>query len=480
MCSVDPDGVIEMTRATGTLDISKGDVMCRKCASAVAEVVLRVRDAYCRDCFLAYFTHKFRSTIGKSKQIHPGDRILVGLSGGASSTALLHLIREGLQESSHKKLRFDPVFLYVDECVLCGSMDEGCDHVHKVVEQVASLGFQCYVAALEQVMALQPVLPVLRTQEWKEMKHTVDENLRKKFCELFTSCKSASAQQDLHDQLLQTVLRQCAHSLGFRKMFLGDNSTTLSVRILSQVALGRGSQLPARVHFKAPSQSVEVYRPMRELLENEILHYLNLQDITVLRPPTFQPKNTSIASCTEEFVRSLQNDFPATIPTIFRTGDKLVSTTTQAEKEHDSSADSLTSDDFCALCGSTLDTEKGEASALHATVVSQKYSSKRPQEINAVPVQECGKVKSDGETSPDPGGGMCGCAKAGGDCSKTNMNVDQKWEMSKTLEQCLCYGCRVTLRDLADTGLLPAKVQATVAEQKQRKIMKEQIQDFLL
>ena len=67
-----------------------------------------------RDCFLAYFIHKFRSTIGKSKQIHPGDRILVGLSGGTSSTALLHLIKEGLQETSHKKLRFDPVFLYVD------------------------------------------------------------------------------------------------------------------------------------------------------------------------------------------------------------------------------------------------------------------------------------------------------------------------------------------------------------------------------
>lgn len=67
-----------------------------------------------RNCFLAYFTHKFRSTIGKSKQIHPGDCVLVGLSGGASSTALLHLISEGLQENSHKKLRFNPVFLFID------------------------------------------------------------------------------------------------------------------------------------------------------------------------------------------------------------------------------------------------------------------------------------------------------------------------------------------------------------------------------
>lgn len=79
------------------------------------------------------------------------------------------------------------------------------------------------------------------------MKYAVSENLRKSCYELFASCKSVSAQQDLHDQLLQMVLRHCALSLGFKKCFLGDNATTLSIRILSQVALGRGSQLPERV-----------------------------------------------------------------------------------------------------------------------------------------------------------------------------------------------------------------------------------------
>ena len=67
-----------------------------------------------RDCFLSYFVHKFRSTIGKSKQIRPGDRVLIAISGGLSSSALLHLIRDGLDESSHKKLRFEPTFIYID------------------------------------------------------------------------------------------------------------------------------------------------------------------------------------------------------------------------------------------------------------------------------------------------------------------------------------------------------------------------------
>lgn len=84
-------------------------------------------------------------------------------------------------------------------------------------------------------------------QEYKKFKYAINENLREKYRELFASCKSASAQQDLHDQLLQTVFRECSQSLGFKKVFLGDNSTTLSIRILSQVALGRGAQLPMRV-----------------------------------------------------------------------------------------------------------------------------------------------------------------------------------------------------------------------------------------
>lgn len=168
----------------------------------------------------------------------------------------------------------------------------------------------------------------------------------------------------------------------------------------------------------------------------------------------------SIASCTEEFVRGLQKEFPATIPTIFRTGDKLVSLKVQVDEEPDPCADPTRSEDSCALCASNLDTVKGEASALHATVISQEYISKRSQEISQqkagemkhdVSFQDCGKkVRSDGEMLPDPGGGICGCARAGGSCSKTGMStvVDQDRELAKTVEHYLCYGCRITLRDL--------------------------------
>lgn len=59
-------------------------------------------------------THKFRATLGKSKLVNRGERVLVCVSGSQSSVSLLHMIWTGLQQSTYKRLTFDPVVLYID------------------------------------------------------------------------------------------------------------------------------------------------------------------------------------------------------------------------------------------------------------------------------------------------------------------------------------------------------------------------------
>lgn len=59
-------------------------------------------------------THKFRATLGKSKLVNRGERVLVCVSGSLSSVSLLHMIWTGLQQSTYKRLTFDPVVLYID------------------------------------------------------------------------------------------------------------------------------------------------------------------------------------------------------------------------------------------------------------------------------------------------------------------------------------------------------------------------------
>lgn len=67
-----------------------------------------------RDCFLSSVTHKFRACLGKSRVMRPGDRVLVGFSGGDRSAALLHLIQSGLADTSHKRLMIEPLVLFID------------------------------------------------------------------------------------------------------------------------------------------------------------------------------------------------------------------------------------------------------------------------------------------------------------------------------------------------------------------------------
>lgn len=63
---------------------------------------------------MSMVTHKFRATIGKSKLVNKGERVLVCISGSQSSVSLLHMIWTGLQQSTYKRLTFNPVVLYID------------------------------------------------------------------------------------------------------------------------------------------------------------------------------------------------------------------------------------------------------------------------------------------------------------------------------------------------------------------------------
>jgi len=109
------------------------ELKCRKCQIEDGNVVLQKKFVYCkwvqiiqqltslinnnfyhRSCFMSMVTHKFRATVGKSKLVNRGERVLVCVSGSQSSVSLLHMIWTGLQQSTYKRLTFDPVVLYID------------------------------------------------------------------------------------------------------------------------------------------------------------------------------------------------------------------------------------------------------------------------------------------------------------------------------------------------------------------------------
>lgn len=87
---------------------------CNKCREQTPSVLLRGKDVYCKQCFINGTTHKFKSLLGKHKLIHPNDNVLIHHDVGHASAALLHMLRSGLDLNTPKKLRFKPVFLFID------------------------------------------------------------------------------------------------------------------------------------------------------------------------------------------------------------------------------------------------------------------------------------------------------------------------------------------------------------------------------
>ncbi|KAK4298079.1 hypothetical protein Pmani_029553 [Petrolisthes manimaculis] len=537
MCSVDPDELTEMVRATDGLDITSGDVLCRKCKEGMAEAVLRGKDPYCRDCFLSYFEHKFRSTIGKSKQIRQGDGVLVAMSGGASSTTLLHLIHSGLTQNSHKRLGFKPAFLHIDESCLYEESDGSAnDLASKVCSEVMSLGYTCYVISIQQVMATEITSPSVYTEDWQQTsQHQTNNNnetLKKQLRELLSSCQSDTNRHDLEERLRTTLTLQCAQMLEYKKVFLANNSTTIAIHILSQVAIGRGAHLPYHVHFKTTVEEVEIYHPMREILDNEIRYYMKFHGVTASQTSSrHQHQGTSIIKCTEDFLRGLQAEFPSTIPTVFRTGDKLQLSTNNSlgnsrcsstlSVRGESEVDHRTNTEVnpkmkleresCVLCKLPLDTDQGAASALKATQVSlrlsqqvartggsqQKHDGKSVASGSAnvqvieEAVKNCGSSKKEVKSSCESGKvsaiedieDSCRCSNNTGCCSTRNTSHNTKQDEPFSvdiIEKHVCYGCRILLRDMKDGGLLPSRVLKAVGEQERRSQMRLEIQDFLL
>ncbi|KAK8733987.1 hypothetical protein OTU49_006286, partial [Cherax quadricarinatus] len=208
----------------------------------------------------------------------------------------------------------------------------------------------------------------------------------------------------------------------------------------------------------------------------------------------------SIVSCTEEFVLGLQKEFPATVPTIFRTGDKLVSTSSDCSK---CSTPSLNGDDgcesemdlsnaSCALCCSPLDTEQSEASAFYATVVSEKLSaSTSVTHAFQETVTHRNMHINDEKCSPMLLGNLNKCCEAdlshiATETLKCSQNPEccvggKLQEITKeVMEQYLCYGCRIILREMDGVNHLPVKARAAAVKLERQKCMREQIQDFLI
>lgn len=413
---------------------------CMKCCTSEAVAVVRMDDPLCRTCFLAYFTHKFRATIGKARAVRAGEKVLLAFSGGQSSSAMLHLVSEGVSSRVPKKLRFEPGVVFIDEGeILNCDKEERLRSVEQITEITSKIGFPYHQLCLEDAFDwekfTQDGTTCCRNLEKLE---TGKDNAEKLKC-LLEATLSLTAKEDLVKTLRTRVLLDTARKEGYSKVMLGDSATRISIRLLSDISQGRGGDLPYDTGFSDERHGDVIFiRPMREFMIKEIAlyNYFNrVETVSIRKLGSMTHSHASIDHLTEEFVSSLQLEFPFTVSTIFRTGDKL------SGKEF--------SDDhpICAFCG--VPSILGER--LHSVDL---YDSTRPSSSTS----DC-------------------CSDCNGRCSSSSGQQLSK----EAFIQTLCFGCQLTFKDTRlNLSHLPAYVVEVAKKTHHRAQMKEKIKDFLM
>ncbi|UJR22613.1 hypothetical protein I4U23_025654 [Adineta vaga] len=302
MCQVneeDDEAFQALKAATDKAAISRKCMSCDQDAC----VVVRIADPMCRKCFEEFFIHKFRSTLSKSNVFGRGERVLIAYSGGPSSTALLHLIAEGLSVNARRRLQFQAQVAYIDESSLYA---EATNIRDKVTDLITN--------------KLQHPLHIVSIDENLD----TDQDLQKLLTE---RTKSFTAREELVRRRKLKLLFDIAIREKCTKLITGDNCTKLAAQILSDMAQGKGAHVALECNLTdTRNDSVTIVRPFREIMSKEIAMYNRLNSIESLQNAdisTMTGPQSSIFQLTETLVNDLQRQFPSTVSTIFRTSDKL-------------------------------------------------------------------------------------------------------------------------------------------------------------
>ena len=74
MCSVAEGADLAEKPSKPAEAFEPGAKPCQKCREAMSVIRVRRKDVYCKECFVTAMSHKYRSTLGKSKAMRPGDK----------------------------------------------------------------------------------------------------------------------------------------------------------------------------------------------------------------------------------------------------------------------------------------------------------------------------------------------------------------------------------------------------------------------
>lgn len=316
---------------------------------------------FCGPCFDEYCTTKFRATIGKSRKIPSGSKVLIACSGGTSSLSMVHMIKQGLNtENQHRRLRFIPSIVHINESAIfpfqCDDFNELESSSQNVIDHLKTYQFDLHVSRIEKVFDDDETNLVANDASLLQAVKSEVEQLN----QLLSLQGDESNKEEIIRRLRIKLITSIAVQLGCDIIFFGSSATKLATQLIVDVAQGKGNQIHLETGFSDERLVKPIMKPMRELTKKELTYYNlhhKIKPITAKDIHTKSHSKISIGKATEAFMVSLERDFPATVFSVCRISTKVKGKRTQGSK--------------CSLCGTICDNEDfDENSAMAARVSS--------------------------------------------------------------------------------------------------------------
>jgi tRNA(Ile)-lysidine synthase TilS/MesJ len=406
----------EQDASGGAADEPMQAQQCRKCKAAPAIAVVRQAEALCAPCLEASVLVKLRAATRAKGLISEGQRVMVAVSGGVSSMVLLYaLLQVGHQHCcwcsraacrcprwcppparvcaacsstdacppppprrlqvwnppgklSKGRFPFELCAVHVDESAARGlTPAQARTHHQQLADAVAALGFpgELAVRPLHAVLQAeqrwdsdaQPPpdgLPVQQGDGAPACASAGDGSGAARLLQLLGSVTDVTGREDLAAALRHRLLLATAQQHGCSRLLLGDNASSMAVRIIADAAKGRAYSLPADIQLADARSSmaaqaspahaseeasgsgaagVAVLHPLREVTSQEVAVLAAARQLQLTEPPTPDAAaakpllgaggKSSINGLASNFVEAMQRSLPSSVFTVLRTASHL-------------------------------------------------------------------------------------------------------------------------------------------------------------
>ncbi|KAK7207610.1 hypothetical protein BZA70DRAFT_271771 [Myxozyma melibiosi] len=336
--------------------------LCKRCSAAEAVFVSR-KEPFCRPCFVRYIRGKERKQMAPYKVTYPPRsssptppvRLLLALSLGASSVALLEMLVEHLRdqiETHRGATGFAVTAVHVDCSSVsaysrspAAAIDELRDKFGDIctfdiiplddflLNSSDELGVFSHGPDLESYSFTSPAA----ADDTEALPHTVKSDILDKV-------RDRTSKRDLLSTIIKTLVVCAAVKHDSPTLLFGDTMSRLAERVLSLTAKGRGASIPASISDNySISESVVQLFPMREIMRAEAGEYAAMQGFAeyIIKPavtPAAVLRMMTIDDLLVNYFREIEAGFPSIVSTVVRTADKLKDTTAEMDMA-------------CAICG---------------------------------------------------------------------------------------------------------------------------------